>query len=412
MSPVAAQNRRPGVDCSKNPGNPALLAIIREEIAARGPMTVARFMELALYHPEYGYYTRPAAEQGAPRIGWSGDFYTSSDVHRALGWTLAKQAAQLDTILGRPDHFTLLEMGPGKGSLARDILVTCEREHPDLLARLHYVLIDRSPDHRAVQRETLAAWLDRQDLVTWTESLESLHAESVVGLVLSNELVDAFPVHRVTMKDGILRERCVAVVDRHLAEIDAPLSIPMLADYFERLGVTLSEGAVAEVNLQALEWMAAVASRLRQGLVITIDYGHRAADLYNAERRTGTLRGYTCHSVSDNILGSVGEQDLTSHVDFTSLARAGTEADLTTAGFTNQMSLMMSLGIERYCAALPEDTPEMLAIAHLLRPHGMGTTFKVLFQQKGLPSVEWDGLRYRPFLDASLEAPATRSHMD
>ncbi|GKS57082.1 SAM-dependent methyltransferase [Nitrospira sp.] len=375
-------------------------------------MTFARFMELALYHPDYGYYTRPAAEQGASRIGWSGDFYTSSDVHRALGWTLAKQAAQLDAVLERPETFTLLEMGPGKGSLARDILDTCEREHPDLLSRLRYVMIDRSPDHRAIQRETLAAWLDRQDVVTWVDSLESLSPESVVGLFLSNELVDAFPVHRVTMQDGILRERCVSIADGHLVEADAPLSTQVLADYFQRLGVTLSEGAVAEVNLQALDWMAMVASRLHQGLVITIDYGHRAPDLYNAERRGGTLRGYLRHSVSDNLIASVGEQDLTSHVDFTSLARVGTEAGLTVAGFTNQMSLMISLDIERYCAALPEEAPDMLAIAHLLRPHGMGTTFKVLYQQKGLPAVDWEGLRYRPFLDASLEVPSTRSKSD
>ncbi len=376
-------------------------------------MTYARFMELALYHPVHGYYMRHSEPDGTgrtgPRIGWSGDFYTSSDVHPALGWALAKQTEQVDALLGHPPCFTILEMGPGKGWLARDILATCARESPSLLPRLRYILIDRSPAHRAVQRDTLADWLDVTGRVAWVDRLEALPAESVVGLVLSNELIDAFPVHRVAMTAGNLRERYVTVTDGRLGELEGSLSTMALTDYFDRLGLTLSEGAVAEVNLHALDWIAGVASRLKHGLVITIDYGHTAADLYGADRRQGTLRGYARHSVSDQVLSAVGEQDLTSHVDFTSLARSGTAAGLSVAGFTNQMSLLMSLGIDRYCAALPEDSPEILAIAHLLRPHGMGTTFKALFQHKGLPPVRLHGLRHTPFFESVLESPRDRT---
>src|SRR5262245_35733020 len=155
-------------------------------------------MEHVLYHPQFGYYMRPV-ESGAERIGWSGDFYTSSDVHAILGQTLAKQARQVDAILGHPDPFTIVEMGPGKGLLARDLLDAILRERSGLGRRLRLVLIERSPAMRTLQQDVLSPWFDQPGRVTWLEDFRSLPSESIVGLMFSNELPDAFPVHRVEM---------------------------------------------------------------------------------------------------------------------------------------------------------------------------------------------------------------------
>ncbi len=382
------------------------MAILQEEIAAHGPVTYARFMELALYHPVWGYYTRPVDQDERPRIGPSGDFYTSADVHPGLGWALAAQIEQVDRLLESPSTLTVVEIGAGKGLLARDILRACASRFPALFSRLTYVLIDRSPAHRAAQRTNLAPWLAIPNRVQWLDSLDAAPPNSITGVVLSNELVDAFPVHRVQMTGGTLVEHRVSVRDGRLVMATGPVSTPDLPAYFERLGLSLPDGAIADVNLHAIEWIAAVAARLARGLVITIDYGHTAQDLFGPERPHGTLRSYARHRVSDRILDAVGQQDLTSHVDFTSLAQAGRRAGLALAGFTNQMCVLVSLDIESYCATLPEESPELVAIAHLMRPHGMGTTFKVLFQHKGLPPGVLDGLRHTPFFESSLDAPA------
>ncbi len=402
---AATQSERRGISYSMNPGIPELEALIREEITKHGPMSFARFMELALYHPQWGYYTRPLSEDDRPRIGWTGDFYTSSDVHPVLGWALAKQLAEVDTALGHPAQFTVVEIGPGKGLLARDLLHSCAATFPAFLERLQYVLIDRSPRHRAVQREILAPWVER-GRVAWQDSILGFEPNSLVGVVLSNELLDAFPVHRLSMIDGTLCEDYVDLLNGSLCSTPGPLSSPALAAYFDRLGITLSNDARAEVNLQALEWMHDVACRLKQGMVITIDYGHTAPDLYDQEHAEGTLRSYAKHRVAAAPFEAIGRQDLTSHVDFTSVAQAGERAGLSHTGFTNQLSFLMSMGVDSYCATLPEDSLELLAIAHLMRPHGMGTTFKLLMQQKGLPKRTWQGLTHRPFFESILETPS------
>lgn len=402
---AATQSERRGTTCFMNPGIPELEALIREEITTHGPMTFARFMELALYHPLWGYYTRPLSEDDQPRIGWTGDFYTSSDVHPVLGWALAKQLTEVDAALGHPTPFTVVEVGPGKGLLARDMLHSCAATFPRLFERLHYVLIDRSPRHQAAQREILAPWAEC-GRVAWCDSILGFEPNSLVGVVLSNELLDAFPAHRLSMMDGTLSEDYVDLLQGNLCSTPGPLSSSALAAYFDRLGITLPHGARTEVNLQALEWMHDVACRLKQGLVITIDYGHTALDLYDQERPQGTLRSYAKHRVAAAPFESIGRQDLTSHVDFTSVAQAGERAGLSHTGFTNQMSFLMSMGVESYCATLPEDSPELLAIAHLMRPHGMGTTFKLLMQQKGLQQTAWQGLTHRPFFESILAAPS------
>ncbi|TAJ22513.1 MAG: SAM-dependent methyltransferase [Nitrospirae bacterium] len=403
-----------------NIGHPRLVAAIAAEIQASGPITFAHFMDLALYHPEFGYYTHTndaVAEHTAgedrigpdrtceDRIGWSGDFYTSSDVHPALSHALARQVRQIDDLLGRPDPFTVIEMGAGKGLLARDFLAASEKDSASFFNRLRYVLVERSQAMQASQRAHLAPWMNAQGRVSWLDGLEELASGSVTGVMLSNELVDAFPIHRITIGDGEPKEIFVDYQDGRFCERLQPLSTPALSDYLQRLAqleITLPEGYKTEINLDALAWMKHVARVLGRGVVITIDYGHTAQDLYGPDRRKGTLLCYHRQMTSETPYERVGRQDMTAHVDFTSLAAVGEDAGLRVTGFTNQMSFLMGLGVEQLIESLEPGSAEFQSLIQLLKPEGMGRTFKILIQHKGLASPELDGIRFKPFFGSVL----------
>jgi SAM-dependent MidA family methyltransferase len=386
---------------SVHTGHPELVAAIAAEIAASGPIPFVRFMEFALYHPQFGYYMR-APEPTSERIGWRGDFYTSSDVHPLLGQALAKQAEQMDRLLGRPTPFTVVEMGPGKGLLARHFLSACRRDFQDVFERLHYVLIDRSPAMREVQRKNLAPWLDRPHLLTWMDNLAAVAPQGVTGLFLSNELIDSFPVNRIQITATGVEELWVDSHDGQFVECLRPPSSDAITDHVRRMHIDWPVGYRTEINLHALNWMKQVAQLLDRGFVLTIDYGHIAQDLYRPDRKGGTFLCYSRQSTNEEPFLRVGEQDMTAHVDFTSLARTGAERGLQTTGFTNQLSFLMGLGAEHMIKQLEQDSPAFKAAIHLLRPNGMGTTFKVLVQHKNIVNPELDGLKYKPFFGASL----------
>ncbi len=382
-------------------GHPELVAAIASEIAASGPIPFVRFMELALYHPQFGYYMR-SPEAGRERIGWSGDFYTSSDVHPILGQALARQARQIDALLGHPDPFTVVEMGAGKGLLASDFLRAVLSDDGSLSRRLRFVLVERSPAMRKLQQSNLKEWLGTPGLVSWVEDVQSLGSAAVVGLVFSNELPDAFPVHRIQIVEGRAQEVYVDHHDQKFVEQLKPLSNQELEHHLTRLNISLPEGYRTEINLNALKWMEQVAGALDRGVAITIDYGHTAQDLYNADRSEGTLLCYYSQLTSEDPYQRVGQQDMTAHVDFSSLAAVGEDHGLHVTGFTNQMSFLMGLGVENMMAELEPESPEFRAAIHLLRPDGMGTTFKVLMQHKGIERPELDGLQFKPFFGEAL----------
>ena len=387
-----------------NVGHSELVTAIASEIASSGPIPFVRFMELALYHPRFGYYMRPP-ESGTERIGWSGDFYTSSDVHPILGEALAKQAEQVDGILGRPGPFTVVEMGAGKGLLARDFLNAIERRQSPLRHRLRYVLIERSPAMRSAQQQELQPWLCQTGRITWIEDVASLAPESLTGVVFSNELPDAFPVHRIQIVGEAPQEVFVDYRDGKFVECLGPLSKPNLSDYLRRLRLQLPDGYRTEINLEAISWMKQVAGSLNRGVVITIDYGHAAHDLFAPERSGGTLLCYRSQMTSEDPYERVGLQDMTAHVDFTSLATAGEDTGLNVTGFTNQMSFLMGLGVEEMIGRLEPESPQFYAAIHLLKPEGMGRTFKVLIQHKGIERPELDGLTFKPFFGSALSQP-------
>lgn len=383
-------------------GHPELVAAIASEIHSSGPIPFVRFMELALYHPQFGYYMRPP-DSGTERIGWSGDYYTSADVHSILGQALAKQARQLDALVGSPNPFTVVEMGPGKGLLAKHFLSAC-RTHADnsFNQRLRYVLIERSPAMRERQGANLLHGLCEPGRITWVESLDSLAAKSVVGLLFSNELPDAFPVHRLHIERGQTQEVYVDYDGDRFVECLRPLSSPEIHDHLMRLNLSLPDGYCSEVNLEAIRWMTQVARTIDRGLSITIDYGHTAHDLYGPDHAKGTFLCYYSQMTSEDPYIRIGQQDMTSHIDFSSLATVGEAHGLHVTGFTNQMSFLMGLGAEEMIAALEPESREFHAALQLLRPNGMGGTFKVLVQHKGIPHPELDSLKFKPFFSEAL----------
>jgi SAM-dependent MidA family methyltransferase len=367
--------------------DPQVFALIRDEIGRRGPLTFARFMELALYAPGAGYYMRDAE-----RIGARGDYYTSSNLHPLFGELIAKQLMQMARILGGAP-VTIIEQGAGRGVLAFDVIQALLRA--DHLPPWTYVIVEKSPAMVACQQRLLAPVLS-SGRVAWAGTLPP---EPVDGCVVSNELVDAFPVHRVVQRAGALREVFVDAVGEGLVErLDAP-STPDLAAYLQRLGVTLIEGQQAEVNLAAVEWMRAVGRALRRGFVLTIDYGYPADDLYDPLRRRGTLLAYHRHRANEAFYQRVGRQDLTAHVDFTTLAWAGRDAGLEVEGFVDQTRFLLGLGAHEAAERLIEDAPDdvereriVAGIRGLLDPQDMGRLFKVLVQRKGLAPSPLVGL--------------------
>lgn len=382
-------------------GHPELIAAIASEIASFGPIPFVRFMELALYHPRFGYYMREP-EDGAERIGWNGDYYTSSDVHPILGRALARQAEQVDRLLGEPDPFTVVEAGPGKGLLARQFLTACANEFPSLRERLRYVLIERSPAMRERQRQNVTPWLNEPDKLSWVDGPDELLPDSVTGMWFSNELLDAFPVHRLRVRNGLVQEVYVDYRDGEFVECLHPLSTDALAAHLQRLNPDWPDGYRTEVNLEALNWIKQVAHRIHRGIVLTIDYGHTAQDLYGPERKNGTFLCYSRHSINETPFLRVGLQDMTAHVDFSSLASAGEAEGLHVTGFTNQLSFLMGLGVEKMVAELEPESPAFRSALHLLKPNGMGGIFKVLIQHKGIECAELDGLKYKPFWKSAL----------
>jgi SAM-dependent MidA family methyltransferase len=323
-------------------GNEKLTEIIREEIRAHGPITFARFMELALYHPEHGYYA-----SGRARIGKSGDFFTSVSVGALFGRLLAKQFLQFRADLGNPSDFEVIEFGGHHGQLRDDVL----KFAPDL--RYRVVEIGDPPP------------------------------ESIVGGVFSNEFLDALPVHRVQVRDKKWRE---IYVNDDFSETLGPLSSQKLAEFLADLPVELMENYKTEVNLRALEWLEDVARRLKRGFVMTIDYGYERAGFFAPHRRDGTLLCYFQHTKNANPYTRIGQQDITAHVEFTSLIETGRKFGLEPVLFTDQSHYLLQIG-EKEISEIVEQTAgkwskERAAIHQLIHPELMGRTFKVLIQKK------------------------------
>lgn len=368
---------------------PDLVTAIRAEIdAAGGRITFARFMEMALYHPKWGYYRAHDRRPGRP-----GDFLTAPEAHPFFGITLARQIVDCWERLGRPERFTVREYGPGIGGLAWDIIGGLTREAPGCLAALDYRLAEQNP-HRLDEALAVFAAEGLGGVVHGERPDGDL--EPIDGVILANEVADAFGVHRLIWRNGAPREGWVVWRGDRFAEDEGELSeearaadpAGMLRDE----GIALSEGDRIEISPAAASWFAAAARGLQRGYAIVIDYGYPAAKLYRAHRLEGTVRAYRAHTVSDDLFQNVGAQDLTAHVDFSALRRAGAREGLIFAGQTDQGAFLASLGMGDLLVELghgPETTlPEYLAaqaaILRLIDPGGLGR-FGVLIMARDAP---------------------------
>jgi SAM-dependent MidA family methyltransferase len=372
--------------------NPLLVAEIRARLRREGRITFRDFMNMALYHPQHGYYRSPRE-----KMGRSGDYLTSPEVHPLFGHMVGRQLAEMWEAMGGLARFDVLEMGAGNGLLARDVLLWARRVQPAFFEALAYSIAETSADLVDRQRHTLQALGLPAGKVAW-ETGEAPAAGSVNGCVLSNELVDSFPVHRVAVEGGELREVYVVWRDNRFAEALGPPSTDELCSYFDRLGLLPGEGCRAEVNLAALDWMRQVADALARGFVLTLDYGHEAAELYAPWRRDGTLLCFYRHNPSSDPYARIGKQDMTAHVDFTTLVEEGRRHGLEPLGITTQARFLAALGIGEALSQTPgaqlpleEYYSRRRAVTELLDSAGLGR-IRVLVQAKGAQACRLKGL--------------------
>ncbi len=372
--------------------------LILERIRQAGQLTFAEFMQMALYEPGLGYYTRQPN-----LIGARGDFYTAPHLTPFFGELLARQLADCWEGLGSPLNFQLVEMGAGQGVLAGDILTWFYRNRPEIWPTLTYTIAEVSEFLIRGQRRRLQVVgqsLGAPDLlthVTWRKLADMVDAE-ITGVFLSNELVDAFPVHLVQLESGKLGEIYVeADAQGQFQEKIGPLSTGQIASYFEQLGLDLTDGTYpdgyrTEVNLAAPLWLTQVASKLARGFVLTIDYGYTAARRFSPYRSQGTLQCYFNHTINHNPYLRVGEQDITAHVDFSTLMLVGERDGLKTASFETQAEFLTRWGVGDRFVELSaaesgrsqnERMTEHAALLKLISPTEMGN-FGVLLQSKDI----------------------------
>jgi SAM-dependent MidA family methyltransferase len=361
-------------------------------------ITFAEYMDMALYHPEYGYYSTKAVN-----IGKQGDFFTSVHLGADFGELLAEQFLQIWQILGKPTPFSVVEMGAGQGYLAVDILNYIKQKYSDFFAALKYIIVDKSSSLKGQQQKHLVDFS-----VHWCD-LEEIPQNSITGCFFSNELVDALPVNQFILQSGKLQEVYVTTSNltsqptnpvggnNDFVEISAEPSTPQLAEYFDLIEIDLNkypENYRSEINLAAFNWLSGVTDRLQRGYVLTIDYGYPAARYYNPMRNQGTLQCYYQHHRHSNPYINIGQQDITTHVDFTALERWGETCGLDKVGFIQQALFLMALGLGDRIAAISYQKlslPELLkrrdALQQLIDPMGLGN-FGVLVQSKRLSDTE------------------------
>jgi SAM-dependent MidA family methyltransferase len=380
MSPRASND---SVGVGAGDAEPSLAARLRERIRDAGPLTFSEWMGAALYDGRGGYYRR----RGAERWGRAGDYRTAPERSTLFPSTLARYFAQLYEELNRPRVFHLLEAGGGAGRFAHGVLTTLRRDAPHVYERLRYVFDETGEDSRRRAAELLKPFAGRVEFRRITELGERLeHA-----VVFSNELLDAFPVHRVTMRGGRLRESLVGLDDKDdFVFVEGEPSTPRLVEHFAQLGVALGEGQAAEVNLEAADWLARAAEVFGSGFVVTVDYGDEAAALYGApHRRAGTLRGFRGHEFVEDVLRDPGMQDLTTTVNWTHIIAEGERAGLRALSlerldaFLLRAGLVEQLELESARAASEAERAALrLGARELILPNGMASHFQILVQKR------------------------------
>ncbi|RJQ51697.1 MAG: SAM-dependent methyltransferase [Nitrospiraceae bacterium] len=402
-----------------------LRQIIINKITKEGPVTFEIFMDMALYCPELGYYS-----SGKTTIGRKGDFYTSPHLHPVFGAMLARQLMEMWDVMGRPPVFHAVEMGAGAGYLCKDILDYLHKksngpallkDKNNFLTSLKYVIVEPYGHFEEKQRELLSDYLkdfpthcrggfktrpcERTDkaaggcpeLIGWAKSLGEFNG-GITGCILSNELLDAFPVHLVEMEDE-LKEIYVDYNGCEFTEIKNKAGSGGLTNYLKEFSVNLHQGYRTEINLRIKDWLKEVDAALKKGFILTIDYGYSTKEYYSEERSKGSLLCYHKHQVNEDPYRNPGEQDITAHVNFSSLKEWGEELGFKTTGYCPQGTFLIASGIDEVIIELysgaADFTHEMSKLKGLIFPQGMGETHNVMIQYKGegLPALKGFSMR-------------------
>jgi SAM-dependent MidA family methyltransferase len=363
---------------------PSLAADLRERIRRDGPMTFREWMRAALYDERGGYYQR----RGALRWGRAGDYRTGPERSALFAATFARHFTKLYEELGSPPVFHLLEAGGGAGHFACGVLGTLRRDAPHVFRALRYVFDEASADSRERAAALLSPFAERVEF----RRVSNIERPLETTIVFSNELLDALPVQRVVWRGGSLRETYVGLDDggSGFAFVEGEPSTPRLAEHFERMGLTPAEGQIAEVSLEAGEWIGRVAGIVGRGFIVTVDYGDEAAGLFDApHRRGGTLRAFRGHEFVEEVLRDPGEQDLTTTVNWTQVRSAGEAAGLQTVLLERLDAFLLGAGLleqlerESVRAASESQVASLrLEAREMILPGGMASQFQVLVQKK------------------------------
>ena len=365
-----------------------LSEIVQSRIREEGPISFHDFMEMALYHSEFGYYT-----SSKEKFGKGGDYFTAPFLTKVYGGVIAKQLEEMWLLTGQRE-FKIVEYGAGLGSLCTDILHHL-KSNKSFYKKVSYCIIEKSDSLRQRQKDLFNNSDDILQKITWVSSIDQI--PSLTGCVMANEVLDNFSVHKVVMKADGLKEIFVGY-ENGFIEILKPAHED-LENYFSQLDIELPNDFCAEVNLEAIDWLKNISSSLEKGFVLTIDYGYPSSELYQTHRRLGTIVCYNKHTVNDLPYQNIGQQDITAHVNFSALKLWGTKYGLNNCGFTNQSQFLLGLGLTEHLRKMEErekssiDVRKKLLAVHTLLM-SMGKKFKVFIQHKGLCSPKLSGLQF------------------
>jgi SAM-dependent MidA family methyltransferase len=354
---------------------------IEQEIRERGPIPFSRYMELCLYHPELGYYSR-----NAQQFGKAGDFYTASDVHAVFGRLLARQFEEMWRVLGSPEQIELLELGPGRGLFAQDVLDWSEKKFSDFYRALCYILVESSGPLRQRIKETLGHHLEsgRAELGA-LDGFGKTSGRNTPTVVFTNEFFDALPVEILSKRGSLRIDTC----DGRFIETWVQ-SFPQELEFLDRHSVHPEPDERIEVPLAAQRFMEQIAANIQHGFLVAIDYGY-TRDEQLAGRHRGTLKAIRQHSLTANPYEAPGEQDITADVNFTALAAAAEKHGMQTQRLITQSQFLMGIGEANQFAdafeecRLPQERAKVaLQLKHLVTPAGMGESFQVLIGSTGV----------------------------
>lgn len=364
-------------------GNPRLIEIIGAEIRAAGPITFARFMEHALYHPEHGFYA-----SGHARIGRRGDFFTNVSVGSTFGRLLTQQFIEMWEKLGRPTEFTIVEQGAHDGTFARDVLEYARDRAPEFFENLRYTIVEPLPRLRQTQQSSLADFAAR---LSWLPAIDEI--VPFVGIHFSNELFDAFPVNVIVSDGARWLERRIACADNVFAFMEEPISDTSLQKIADKMAVPCA-GFVAEVAPDAAHLIRGISQKLVRGYVLAIDYGLTRSERLAEHRASGTLQIRAAQQLLESPFECVGEADITAHVDWALLAEAALESVLQVAGFCDQHHFLTGI-VSELCGddLSTADAKSRRALQTLLHPEMLGRSFQALILRRDAPA-KLGGLRF------------------